>query len=384
MVHSKWLSPIVLMILIVLWPAFALTASESKEEAIDNLFKVNLAVKKNERVLVFTDDYSSDLTYEARLVAKRGVNFAEIVFVKYFSTGGHGAEPPKGLWEKAFGKNIVQEIEKKKLLDKILKKKSTPEELDIVRGIVRDNKKEVVNAVIGLAWYSTTHTNFRKLLTDSAGARYASMPLFNSRMWKTGMTSNWGELAQRTLSLKEKLSGAISCHVRTPNGTDMSFDLRERDFRADTGLLVNPGDCGNLPAGELYISPMEGNSKGRMVIEPGVNPSLKGQVVFEVTDGKVTNITGERGFISWLESTFQKHPLTRNIAEFGIGTNEKAKAEFEKILGTIHVAIGDNSTIGGKTSVPLHMDFVFENPTIDVQFADGRTLQIMKDGKLFW
>jgi leucyl aminopeptidase (aminopeptidase T) len=215
------------------------------------------------------------------------------------------------------------------------------------------------------------------------------MPAFDSKMWKTAMAANWGEVTQRTLSLKEKLSGSISCHVRTPNGTDMSLDLGDRKFWADTGLLVNPGDFGNLPAGELAIPPVEGSSKGRMVIEPEVNPPLKGQVVFEVREGKVVNVTGEKGFISWLETTFRKYPLARNIAELGVGTNEKAKPgttmlELEKILGTIHIAIGDNSTQGGKTMVPLHMDFLFENPTAEVQFADGRILQFMKDGKLLW
>ena len=203
------------------------------------------------------------------------------------------------------------------------------------------------------------------------------------------MTANWEEVAQRTLSLKEKLSGSISCHVRTPNGTDMSFDLGDRKFWADTGLLINPGDFGNLPAGELATFPTEGSSNGRLVIEREVNPSLKGQVVFEVREGKVANMTGEKGFISWLETTFRKYPLARNIGEFGIGTNEKAKTgttmlELEKILGTIHIAIGDNSTQGGKIMVPLHIDFLFENPTVEVQFTGGRILQFMKDGKLFW
>jgi len=81
------------------------------------------------------------------------------------------------------------------------------------------------------------------------------------------------------------------------------------------------------------------------------------------------------------------YPLAGNIAEFGIGTNDKAKSgttllELEKVLGTIHVAIGDNSTFGGKVSVPLHIDFVFENPTVVFLFPDGRTLQLMKDGNM--
>ena len=42
----------------------------------------------------------------------------------------------------------------------------------------------------------------------------------------------------------------------------------------------------------------------------------------------------------------------RNLAELGIGTNDKASRpdnvlEAEKILGTIHLALGDNTGFGG-------------------------------------
>ena len=86
-------------------------ASELKDEAIDNMFKISLEVKKDERVLVFTDDYKSLVAEEAEYVAKRGAYFAQILFFKYSSIGLPGAEPPKSLWEKAFGKYIVAEIE---------------------------------------------------------------------------------------------------------------------------------------------------------------------------------------------------------------------------------------------------------------------------------
>ncbi len=362
-------------------------ATAQKKRAIENMFEVNLGVKRGERVLVFTDDHKAEITEEAKLVAKVGASFGEVLFFKYPSTGQPGVEPPKSLWEKAFGKNIVKQIEEKKLMKKILDKRITEDELETVREIVKANKQDVVNVVIGLAWFSTSHTNFRKLLTDSAGARFASMPGFDPRMWETAMSANWEEVDRRTHFLREKLTGAISAHVRTPNGTDISFDLQGREFRVDTGLLNQPGRSGNLPAGEVYIAPLEGNSKGRMVIEPGINPWAKEKVILEVKDGKVSNMEGDSRFMARLEEIFSKYPLARNIAEFGIGTNDKAKAgttllELEKVLGTIHIAIGDNSTFGGKISVPIHIDFVFENPTVVFNFPEGRTLQLMKDGTM--
>ena len=371
-----------------LWAiTFEANASEQRRRTIENMFEVNLGVKKGERIIVFTDDHKEEITEEAKLVAKVGASFGEVIFFKYPSTGRPGIEPPKGLWEKVFGKNIVKQLDEKKLMKKILDKKISEDELEAAREIVKANREDVVNVVIGLAWFSTSHTNFRKLLTETAGARFASMPGFDPRMWETAMSANWEEVDRRTLHLKDRLTGAISAHVRTPNGTDIIFDLRGREFRADTGLLNQPGRSGNLPAGEVYIAPLEGHSNGRMVIEPGINPWGREQLVLEVKDGKVYRMEGDSRFMGRLEEIFSKYPLARNIAEFGIGTNDKAKAgttllELEKVLGTIHIAIGDNSTFGGKVSVPLHIDFVFENPTVDFTFPDGKALQLLKDGKI--
>ena len=63
----------------------------------------------------------------------------------------------------------------------------------------------------------------------------------------------------------------------------------------------------------------------------------------------------------------------RNLAELGIGTNPKAASvestlEAEKIKGTVHIAIGDNSHIGSSVEADLHEDFVVWAPDL---FLDG-------------
>ena len=61
----------------------------------------------------------------------------------------------------------------------------------------------------------------------------------------------------------------------------------------------------------------------------------------------------------------------RNIAELGIGTNEKAIVtgvvlEDEKAMGTVHVALGDNASMGGTVHAPIHLDGVVLKPTLMV------------------
>jgi leucyl aminopeptidase (aminopeptidase T) len=57
------------------------------------------------------------------------------------------------------------------------------------------------------------------------------------------------------------------------------------------------------------------------------------------------------------------------IAEFAIGTNPLSRmlgniAEDKILRGCVHIAIGDNHTIGGKTESCIHLDMVSLKPTV--------------------
>jgi leucyl aminopeptidase (aminopeptidase T) len=74
-------------------------------------------------------------------------------------------------------------------------------------------------------------------------------------------------------------------------------------------------------------------------------------------------------------------PMARNVAELGVGTNDRARItgtilEDEKILGTVHVAFGNNASMGGTVKVPFHLDGVILAPTLVV---DDRFL--LRDGE---
>ena len=54
----------------------------------------------------------------------------------------------------------------------------------------------------------------------------------------------------------------------------------------------------------------------------------------------------------------------------------------EKILGTIHIALGDNSSFGGKVRTSFQKDFVFFKPTVTLISRNGARSVLLKDGKL--
>ena len=166
------------------------------------------------------------------------------------------------------------------------------------------------------------------------------------------------KVEQETRRIARFLTRAEEAKVITRSGTDLVLSLKSREGREDNGINVKPGQWSNLPAGEAYIAPLEGTAEGDLVVEKGWYPDLKEDMVITFTKGAVSKIEG-RGQVSaklrqilGLEPGGKKREKRCNLAELGIGTNPKARRtditiEAEKIKGTVHIGIGDNSHMGG-------------------------------------
>ncbi|HEW81446.1 MAG TPA: aminopeptidase, partial [Nitrospirae bacterium] len=144
------------------------------DTVIKNLFKVNLDIKKEERLLIFTDDERKETCEIGKLFSKTGESFTEdVTYIEFRSTRCHGVEPPQEIWEKAFGIGTCNKLARKGFLELLINKKIIEENIKKVEEIIRSHKEESVNAIIALSHYSTSHTRFRKMLTTICGARYA-------------------------------------------------------------------------------------------------------------------------------------------------------------------------------------------------------------------
>lgn len=352
------------------------------DEVIERIFTVNLGVRKNEKVLVFTDlinpaeDVSADeekrrdsLREIAIEVAETGKEYCDTSYLEFPSVMGHGKEPPKAVWEAAYGKKAVDELVEQKLLERIIAKEASADELKKAEDIIARHGK-MPGAIIALSNYSTSHTRFRDFLTRVGGVRYASMPLFESSMLSGVMTADWNEVAARTLNVVKKMSGANTVVITSHNGTSISFSIEGREVQPDTGILTKRGSFGNLPAGEAFLAPVEGTAEGTLILEWAPTKKLASPIELTVRKGRVVEVSGKDPFAHDLKEKIMANPLFGNIAELGIGTNDKAVRpdnilETEKILGTVHIALGDNSSFGGKVSVPFHQDFIFFKPTLE-------------------
>ncbi|MCC6543837.1 MAG: aminopeptidase [Nitrospirae bacterium] len=370
------------------------------DKAIEKLFSINMGIHKGESVLVFTDhmqegrlvpkemDRCRRLENAAERVAELSAKLTSTQFYKYDSLPNNGYEPPEPVWLMAFGNKAVKELRTSGILERLIAKKAIDGDIEKAFEILSPYKDDMVNVVIGMANFSTSHTRFRHLLTKISGARYASMPMFDPDMFAGPMDVDWNIVKKRTEKIAGLITDAESVIMKCPLGTDLRLSVSGRGGFADTGIITGKGSFGNLPAGEVYVAPLEGTSEGVMVLEWSTTRKLSPPVTLTVKAGNVVNVDGDHEFVKYLENIFKVSPTASNIAELGIGTNDKASRpdnilEAEKILGTTHIALGDNTTFGGKTSANFHEDYVFFSPTLVLEYKDGRSETIIDKGTLY-
>jgi leucyl aminopeptidase (aminopeptidase T) len=214
---------------------------------------------------------------------------------------------------------------------------------------------------------SLSHTRARKAASE-IGARGATLPGVTADMLARLMAADLPTLQRRSAALASLLTAAAEAHFTCPLGSDLRFDLSGREGIPDDGDLTGPGAFGNLPCGEGFIAPLSG--EGRFVPASIAGIGYSRDTMLTVEGGRLTHATGSAGerLLATLTQAGERGP---NLAELGIGTNEQATLtgnilEDEKILGTVHVAFGASAGIGGTVSVPVHLDCVVLEPTLEI------------------
>jgi len=301
--------------------------------------KTCMNVKPDKTVLIVTDtakvEIAEAFAYAAAAVgAKTVVAFTE-------TSRGHGEEPPKPVAEAMKAANVV---------------------------LIPTTR-------------SLSHTDARREATK-LGVRIASMPGITGDMMSIGgLTADYQKIKELTNKVAAILENGKIVEVTTPSGTNLTMNIEGRPPLKDTGLYHNPGDWGNLPAGEACLAPVEGTTQGVLVIDT-MGRVVKQPLRIVVQNGLAQKFEGpDAAKLEGLLKSADENAY--NIGELGIGTNPKARLtgvvlEDEKVLGTVHVALGDNTSyVGGYTKSKVHLDGILLQPTVKV---DGRL--IIEAGKL--
>ena len=210
------------------------------------------------------------------------------------------------------------------------------------------------------------------------------MPGVTEEMLARVMGADMDELRRRGAAVCAMLDGGAEARITCANGSDLRLGLEGRTAIVDAGDLSARGAFGNLPCGEGFIAPLEGTGEGTLVVDGSIaGVGRVDEPVAADRPRRPPRPTRPAPRASALLELLTAHgPDGTNVAELGIGTNEEAILtgnilEDEKILGTAHVAFGASAAIGGTVQVPVHLDCVVLEPTVEI---DGEPL--VRDGEL--
>lgn len=301
-----------------------------------------MGTKKGEKVLVITDEIKREIGYS---IYKNALDLGHFALLVEMKSGKINGEEP------------------------------SPEVAELMKKF---------DVVLCPTAKSLTHTNARRE-ASKLGVRIATFPGITKDVMIRGMNADYKKISKLSIKLKDVLEKGKFVRVTAPAGTDISFSIEGRTSYASKGLFHDKGESGNLPTGETFLAPVEGTSEGVFVVDgsmAGLGLIKNANIKIEVEKGYATKITGgvlARKLKKQLDDAGKDG---RNIAEFGIGTNDSARLsgillEDEKVMGTIHIALGNNVSMGGSVNVPIHLDGVVKKPTV---YLDDKI--IMKDGKL--
>jgi hypothetical protein len=187
-----------------------------------------------------------------------------------------------------------------------------------------------------------------------------------------------------------KLLNAETIRITSPNKTDLSLSVKDREFFTDTKLNWNTMKWMNLPVGEVIVAPQENSLNGTLFCEKAIGGIglIKEKLKIEATNGKAQKVSSkDKKVLKRVNASFSTDSWSGTIGEFAFGINPHARVcneflETEKIKGTCHIAFGNNSDFpGGKNPSFNHMDFLITNPTVEVTTKDGGTFKVLVNGK---
>jgi leucyl aminopeptidase (aminopeptidase T) len=258
--------------------------------------------------------------------------------------------------------------------------------------------------IIAPTEYSTTAP--LKMAARKYGFRAATMPGFSAAMIPA-LKIDYNEVNRRVLLVKNKLDKAVSAEVvfliDSERSYTMFFDLRYRKAHASSGRFPERGTAGNVPSGEAYIVPYEGEKKEISRTNGTLPVQIDNNIVlFTVKKNRAILAEGSSKEAHQENRHLKKDPAYGNMAELGFGVladfgiHPINEILLDEKLG-FHVAFGRSEHFGGivgpkdfssPTSV-IHLDRIYIPATqprisihsIDLTFAQNRTETIIKEGK---
>jgi hypothetical protein len=201
-----------------------------------------------------------------------------------------------------------------------------------------------------------------KVAAPHFGFRAATMPGFTISMIPA-LRIDYIEVDRRCrvlASLLDRASGADLHFDAAGEEHSLHLDLRYRRGHSSGGLLREPGTAGNLPSGESYIVPYEGERPGEPSRSQGIVPVefKDGIVTYRIAGNRVAEVLDNNPAVQREREALAAEPAYGNIAELGLGVLSAFGIRpigvvlLDEKLGP-HIAFGRSDHFGGQVG-PQH------------------------------
>ena len=247
------------------------------------------------------------------------------------------------------------------------------------------NLKETLlkaNIIIAMTTFSATAPLLALATAAKGKIRVASMPGVRHRMENTALAVDHQKLAKRVQTLCQYLEGATGAELIFSTGHKVHFDLRYRRAHADDGVCHRGKEFPliNLPSGEAFIAPYEGERPDEPSQTAGEIPVATREevIVLKVQNNRIEEVVGKSIFAQSLRDCLDVDAARRNIAELGLGCNDRAVVSgviLEDEKAGPHWAYGRSEHLGG-TIGPQHFKTAANILHKDIVYAKGSPVEV--------
>ncbi|MBN2356584.1 hypothetical protein JXO59_10750 [candidate division KSB1 bacterium] len=244
-----------------------------------------------------------------------------------------------------------------------------------------------------------------KIAAKKYDFRAATMPGFNERMLPA-LRLDYREVNRRLQIIKEKLDDAVAARIEFLISNEEHYklliDLRFRKATVSGGRFPAMGQVGNLPSGETYIVPYEGEQAPESRSE-GIMPVQFGDevVLYRIEKNRARSVEGQGKAAAQERKHLVEEPAYGNLAELGFGVLRDFgilpinEILLDEKLG-LHIAFGRSDHFGGAVgeghfsspAAMIHIDRIYipecqpkiHVPAVVLQYENAPDETILSDG----
>ena len=310
---------------------------------VDLIVKNCMKVKPNQHVLVIADDAAGSVVVGRQMAEACDSEGAEVVMAIMEPRSYGGQEPPKSI------------AEAMKVADVI---------------------------VVAFESFGLEHTNAAKAARER-GVKYVQCMPGESHYKREISVDDLKKIKKRCEDIAEIVSHSDTAQVTTLDGSNLRMSLKGRN-----GIPIYPMSGAPIIVvpdyAEVAVSPVEGSTEGILVTDVGIRAwdlPLREPLRLTIKHGRVTEFSGPEDYAARFRNLMATDENASNCAaELGFGASHTMPRHLVwmgSLTGTIHIAVGRNNDIGGKTFSQIHNDLVIRKPTV---WLDNQC--IVKDGEL--